>query len=81
MSTLSVRLPNSIHERTKKLAREEGISINQFVASAVAEKLSALDTERYLGARAARGRKVNIRRILAKVPDVPAAEEDRIRGK
>jgi hypothetical protein len=81
MSTLSVRLPNSIHAHTKKLAREEGISINQFVASAVAEKLSALDTERYLGARAVRGRKVNIRRILAKVPDVPAAEEVRFRGK
>ncbi len=81
MSTLSVRLPKSIHEHTKKLAREEGISINQFVASAVAERLSALDTERNLGARAARGRRENIRRILAKVPDVPATEEDRFRSK
>ena len=78
MSTLSIRLPNSIHEHTKKLALEEGISINQFVASAVAEKLAALDTERYLGARATRGRKVNIARILAKVPDVPPSEEDRV---
>jgi hypothetical protein len=78
MSTLSVRLPNSIHAHTRKLAREEGISINQFVASAVAEKLSALDTERYLGERAARGKKVNIKRLLAKVPDVPTAEEDRL---
>lgn len=78
MSTLSVRLPNSIHQHTKKLAREEGISINQFVASAVAEKLSALDAERYLGERAARGRKVNIGRILAKVPDVPPVQEDRL---
>jgi hypothetical protein len=78
MSTLSVRLPNSIHAHTKKLAREEGISINQFVASAVAEKLSALDTERYLSARAARGKKVNIKRLLAKVPDVPPSEEDRL---
>ncbi|MGH7995500.1 MAG: toxin-antitoxin system HicB family antitoxin [Opitutaceae bacterium] len=78
MSTLSIRLPNSIHQHTKKLAREEGISINQFVASAVGEKLAALDAERYLGERAARGRKVNIKRILAKVPDVPPAEEDRL---
>jgi len=78
MSTLSIRLPNSIHAHTKKLAREEGISINQFVASAVAEKLSALDTERYLSARAARGKKVNIKRLLAKVPDVPPSEEDRL---
>jgi hypothetical protein len=78
MSTLSVRLPNSIHQHTKKLAREEGISINQFVASAVAEKLSALDAERYLGERAARGRKVNIGRILAKVPDVPPPQDDQL---
>ncbi len=78
MSTLSIRLPNSIHQHTKLLAREEGISINQFVASAVAEKLSALDTERYLSERAARGKKVNVARILAKVPkDPPAAEAPR----
>jgi hypothetical protein len=79
MSTLSIRLPNSIHKHTKKLAQEEGISINQFIASAVAEKLSALDAERYLNERAARGRKVNIKRILAKVPDVPPAQEDRLK--
>jgi hypothetical protein len=78
MSTLSIRLPNSIHEHTKKLARAEGISINQFVASAVAEKLSALDTERYLNERAARGKKVNIKRLLAKVPDVPTTEQGRL---
>jgi hypothetical protein len=79
MSTLSIRLPNSIHQHTKKLARDEGISINQFVASAVSEKLSALDTERYLNQRAERGRKVNIKRLLAKVPDVRPVEEDRLR--
>jgi len=79
MSTLSIRLPNSIHAHTKKLAQQEGISINQFVASAVAEKLSAIDTERYLTERTARGRKVNIARILAKVPNVPPADEDRIK--
>jgi hypothetical protein len=79
MSTLSIRLPNSIHAHTKKVAREEGISINQFVASAVGEKLSALDTERYLGERANRGKKVNIKRLLAKVPDVPPAEADRLK--
>ena len=55
MSTRSVRLPESLHKQVRELAAKEGISINQFVATAVAEKLSALLTEEYLEARAKRG--------------------------
>ena len=47
MSTLSLRLPDSLHKGVKELASREGISINQFVATAVAEKMSALMTEEY----------------------------------
>ena len=39
MSTLSLRLPNSLHDEVKSLAKKEGISINQFISSAVAEKM------------------------------------------
>ena len=52
MSTLSLRIPDSLHEQIKKLAREDGISINQFISSAAAEKISALMTEDYLGKEA-----------------------------
>ena len=45
MSTLSLRIPNSLHEQIRQLAKREGISRNQFVASAAAEKMSALLTE------------------------------------
>jgi len=45
MSTLSLRLPDSLHNQIKKLASEDGISINQFVVSAVAEKTSAFLTK------------------------------------
>jgi hypothetical protein len=38
MSTLSLRLPNSLHEKIRQLSKQEGISINQFIASAAAEK-------------------------------------------
>jgi hypothetical protein len=68
MSTLSLRLPNSIHRHAKRLASEEGVSVNQLISAAVAEKLSAIDTERYLLERAARGRVSKFRRVLAKVP-------------
>lgn len=78
MSTLSVRLPNSIHQHAKRLARNEGVTVNQLVSSAVAEKLSALDAERYLRERAKRGKKVDIDAILAKVPAVEPEPHDRM---
>ncbi len=78
MSTLSVRLPKSIHQHAKRLARDEGLSVNQLVSSALAEKLSALDAERYLNERAERGKKVDIEAILAKTPTVEPEPNDRI---
>ena len=78
MSTLSIRLPNSLHQHAKRLAESEGISVNQLVSSALAEKLSALDAERYLLERAERGRSVDIDAILAKVPNVEPEEQDRL---
>ena len=44
MSALSLRLPHSLHERARTLARREGISINQLISTALAEKISALLT-------------------------------------
>ncbi|MBI5196321.1 MAG: toxin-antitoxin system HicB family antitoxin [Nitrospirae bacterium] len=68
MSALSLRLPESIHRHIREIAKKEKVSINQFISSAVAEKISALLTEDYLKARAKRAKKEDFRRILAKVP-------------
>ena len=73
MSALSVRLPISLHERARELARREGISINQLVSSALAEKMSALLTEEHLEARAQRGSRT---RFLAALAQAPAIEPD-----
>jgi hypothetical protein len=78
MSTLSLRLPESLHKRVKELAQREGISINQFVATAVAEKMSALLTEEYLEERAQRGSRAAYEAALAQVPDVEPDERDRM---
>jgi predicted DNA-binding ribbon-helix-helix protein len=78
MSTLSLRLPESLHKQLKDVAEREGVSINQLITTAVAEKLSALMTVDYLEVRAARGHRAAFDRVLAKVPDVPADEADRI---
>jgi hypothetical protein len=68
MSALSLRLPESIHRHIREIARKEGVSINQFISSAVSEKISALMTEDYLESRAKRGRKEDFKRALTKVP-------------
>jgi len=52
MGALSLRLPESLRQKLGEVAQREGVSINQLISSAVAEKLSALLTEEYLGARA-----------------------------
>ncbi len=56
----------------------EGISINQFISSAVAEKMSALMTEKYLRQRAAMGNENAFFEAMAKVPDVEPEERDRL---
>ena len=47
MSALSLRLPKSLHEQLRELAQEEGISVNQFVMLAVAEKVATISTARH----------------------------------
>ena len=69
MSTLSLRLPNSIHRHIKEIAAEEGVSINQFISSAVSEKISAITTENYLLQRAGKANREEFKEILDSVPD------------
>ncbi len=76
MSTLSLRLPESLHRQIRTLAKREGVSINQFLATAASEKIAALMTEEYLEKRAKRGSRKKFRAVLAKVPDTEPVSED-----
>ena len=76
MSTLSLRLPNSIHANAKLYAEREGISVNQLAATALAEKLAALATEAYIAERAQRANAERFQAALALVPDAPAQPGD-----
>ncbi len=40
MSALNLRLPDAIHQHIKEFAKNEGVSINQFIATSIAEKIS-----------------------------------------
>lgn len=70
MSTLNVQLPDSLYKKLQKLADQDGASLDQFVALAIAEKISALTTEGYLQERASQGNRVKYEGVLAKVPDI-----------
>ncbi|MEX0702136.1 MAG: toxin-antitoxin system HicB family antitoxin [Planctomycetales bacterium] len=78
MSAMSLRLPESLHDAARELAAREGISVNQLVATALAEKLSALMTEEYLEERAKRGSRKKFLAAMAQVPDVEPEPWDRL---
>jgi len=68
MSALNLRLPDSIHRHIREIAREDGVSINTFITSAVAEKISAITTEDYIATRAKKARKGAFKKVLDRVP-------------
>lgn len=78
MPTMSIRVPESLHRAIKDLAAKEGYSMNQFLITAAAEKLSSLDTVEYLRERAQRANLDEFDRILTKVPDVAPDSGDEL---
>jgi len=78
MSKLTFELPESLHRSIQTAAEREGYSIDQFLASAAAEKLAALRTLDYLRREAAGGRREDFERFLAAVPNRQPIETDRM---
>ncbi len=78
MSALNLRLPDSVHRHIKDIARQDGVSVNLFITSAVSEKISALTTEDYIATRAGKSRKGAFAKILARVPERPPLSGDEL---
>ena len=78
MSTIQVQIPDSLQKSLDDLAARDGISIDQFISTAIAEKLSALMTENYLIERSKKGSREKYQAILTKVPDVEPEAYDRL---
>lgn len=76
MTTLNLNLPASIQRHLQEMADLEGVPVDLFVASAVAEKISALTAESYLRARAERAQPNVLVHILERVPDRPPLAGD-----
>jgi predicted transcriptional regulator len=78
VSAISIRLPDSLHRKVREVAHKNNVSINQMITLAVAEKLSALETEDFLGKRAQRATKARFGRALKKVSDRKPESFDKI---
>ena len=76
MTALTIRLPDSVHRKIKELAAKDGVSVNQFIASAAAEKMAGVMTLDYLRAEAAQGRREDFLAVLDRAPDVPPPPGD-----
>ncbi len=78
MGALSVRLPNSLHEKIEELAKAEGLSFNQFMVTAAAEKIAALLPDDYLAQEAKQGKRADFEKVLKAVPHIEPEEHDRL---
>jgi len=76
--TYPLRLPRSLKEAVKRLSRADGTSINQFVATAVAEKVSAMQTARFFEDAKARADFKAFDRIMKRRRGKPPREGDEL---
>ena len=75
-TTYPLRLPKSIKAEAERLAREEGISMNQFVSTAVPEKLAAMRTAAFFNERRERANPQRLREILTREGGQPPRAGD-----
>ena len=78
MSQVALRLPDSLHQYAKQLAAQDDASLNQFIVTAVAEKISALNTEAFFQERARRSSKDKAMAALTKVRQAEPQAGDNI---
>ena len=76
MTALTIRLPNSVHQKIKELAERDDISVNQFIASAAAEKMASVMTLDYLRSEAGKGKRSDFEHYLSRVPNTAAEAKD-----
>ena len=78
MSAISLRLPNNLHRSVREMAGKEHVSINQMITLALAEKVSALMADEYLGRRAKRGSKAKFLKAMGRVEKNDPEAKDKL---
>ncbi len=78
MSSLTFTIPDSIQSQLLEITSKEQVSINQFIASAVSEKLSAFMTDEYILQRSKKASKENFLAVLNEIPNIEPEEFDKL---
>ena len=74
-----LQLPMSLKETATRMAREDGVSLNQWITAAVAQKIGAVETaDAFLKRRGATARTGDLTRYLDKAPDLPPVPGDEL---
>ena len=78
MSSLTVRIPESLHNGLREISKREGVSINQYIALAVTEKMSVINTMDAISERKKEGSKEDLFDVLSKVKSRPPLIGDEV---
>lgn len=77
-NTFPLKLPASVKNAAALLAKEDGVSLNQFIAAAVAEKVGTLRTAaEFLKERAGSAKPSDLTKYLKRAPKAPPEDNDR----
>ncbi len=72
-----LKLPNSIEQAAQRLAKEDGVSLNQWISSAVAQKVGSVETAAdFFRQRAGKAKGSGLMRFLVNAPDIPVERSD-----
>jgi hypothetical protein len=78
MSTMEIKIPESIRGRLERIAKADGVSIDSFVATVLSQRVAFEDINSYVQGRARRGSAAQLLELLDKAPDAEPEPSDRI---
>jgi predicted transcriptional regulator len=78
MSTVNIKVPDSLLKQAKEIAEQEDVTVEQLINSALAEKMAAWRTVEYLKERAARGDRSKFEQAMSKVSEAEPEAFDRL---
>ena len=78
MTTISTKIPDTLFRQAKSIAEREDMTLDQFIAVALASQISSWETGKSFTERAGRGDWQKSREILAKAPDAEPEDYDKL---
>lgn len=78
MGNLQINLPNSVRERVEQLAQEDGLSVDEYLATVISQRIAVAEADSYIRRRGSRGSAKRMLQTLRRAPDIEPESWDRI---